>query len=51
MAAKKYEIKALQRCEGCDRAQDCEYLKLLHKKPYDASGGFIGLQGLLHCVL
>ena len=38
MSAKKYEIKALQRCEECDRAQDCQCLKHLHERPYDASG-------------
>ena len=38
VSAKKYEIKALQRCGECDKAQDCKYLKFLHEKPYDASG-------------
>ena len=38
MAARKYKIKALQRCGGCDKAQGCEYLKYSHEKPYDASG-------------
>ena len=35
---KKYEIKMLDRCQCCDKASYCEYLKLLFQKPYDASG-------------
>lgn len=38
VSAKKYEIKALQRCGECDKAQYCKYLKYLHERPYDASG-------------
>lgn len=35
---KKYEIKQPKRCQSCDKAADCEFLKLLFQKPYDASG-------------
>ena len=37
-SARKYEIKAPRSCEVCDRAESCEFLKLLHEKSYDASG-------------
>jgi len=35
---RKYEIKPLERCTVCDRADDCEYLQSLMQAPYDASG-------------
>lgn len=35
---KKYEIKRPDRCQRCDKASECEYLKLLFQKPYDSSG-------------
>lgn len=35
---KKYEIKQPKRCQSCDKAADCEFLKTLFQKPYDASG-------------
>lgn len=35
---KKCEIKQPKRCQSCDNATDCEFLKLLYQKPYDASG-------------
>ena len=35
---KKYEIKKPNKCNSCDKAVDCEYLKLLLQKPFDASG-------------
>ena len=35
---KKYEIKQPKRCQSCDNAADCDFLKLLFQKPYDASG-------------
>ena len=35
---KKYEIKQPKRCQSCDKAADCDFLKLLFQKPYDASG-------------
>ena len=35
---KKYEIKQPKRCQSCDKAVDCNFLKLLFQKPYDASG-------------
>lgn len=35
---KKYEIKRPNRCQSCDKADGCEFLKLLFQKPYDASG-------------
>lgn len=35
---KKYEIKQPKRCQSCDKAADCNFLKLLFQKPYDASG-------------
>ena len=34
----KYEIKQPKMCQTCDKAADCEFLKLLFQKPYDASG-------------
>lgn len=35
---KKFEIKQPQKCQACDKADDCEFLKLLFQKPFDASG-------------
>ena len=35
---KKYEIKQPKRCQSCEKAADCDFLKLLFQKPYDASG-------------
>ena len=35
---KKYEIKQPKRCQSCEKTADCEFLKLLFQKPYDASG-------------
>ena len=35
---KKYEIKQPKRCQSCDNAADCEFLKLLFQKPFDTSG-------------
>lgn len=35
---KKYEIKQPKRCQSCDKAVDCEFLKHLYQKPYDVSG-------------
>ena len=35
---KKFEIKQPQKCQTCDKADDCEFLKLLLQKPFDASG-------------
>ena len=35
---KKYEIKQPKRCQSCDNAADCDFLKLLFQKPYDVSG-------------
>ncbi len=35
---KKYEIKQPKMCDSCDKAADCDYLKRLFQKPYDASG-------------
>lgn len=35
---KKYEIKKPNKCYSCDKESDCEYLKQLFQKPYDASG-------------
>lgn len=35
---KKYEIKQPKRCQSCDNATDCAFLKLLFQKPYDVSG-------------
>ena len=35
---KEYEIKQPKRCQSCERAACCEFLKLLFQKPYDASG-------------
>ncbi len=34
---KKYEIKQPKRCQSCAKTADCEFLKLLFQKPYDAS--------------
>lgn len=38
---KKYEIKQPKRCQSCDNAADCDFLKLLFQKPYDASGALL----------
>lgn len=38
MTPRKYEIKEPRKCKSCDKASDCEYLKLLFQKPFDASG-------------
>lgn len=35
---RKYEIKQPKMCQTCDKAADCDFLKLLFQKPYDASG-------------
>lgn len=35
---KKYEIKKPSKCHSCDMVSDCEYLKLLFQKPFDATG-------------
>ena len=35
---KKYEIKQPKMCDSCDKAADCDFLKRLFQKPYDASG-------------
>ena len=35
--AKKYEIKQPKRCQSCEKAADCYFLKNLFQKPYDAS--------------
>lgn len=35
---KKYENKQPKICQSCDKAANCEFLKLLHQKPFDASG-------------
>lgn len=35
---KKYEIKQPKQCQTCDKAADCEFLKLLYQKPFDTSG-------------
>lgn len=35
--AKKYEIKQPKRCQSCEKAADCDFLKNLFQKPYDAS--------------
>lgn len=35
---KKYEIKQPKRCQSCEKTADCDFLKLLFQKPYDASG-------------
>lgn len=34
---KKYEIKQPKKCHSCDKADSCQFLKLLFQKPYDAS--------------
>lgn len=39
---KKYEIKQPKQCQRCDKASDCDYLKLLFQKPFDASGVLLG---------
>lgn len=33
---KKYEIKQPERCQSCDKVGDCEFLKRLFQKPFDA---------------
>lgn len=35
---KKYEIKQPKMCQSCDKAADCDFLKRLFQKPFDASG-------------
>ena len=35
---KKFKIPQPKRCQSCDKAADCEFLKLLYQKPNDASG-------------
>ena len=35
---KKYEIKQPKKCQSCDNAADCDFLKRLFQKPYDISG-------------
>lgn len=35
---RKFEIKPLNICQSCDKAADCDFLKRLFQKPYDASG-------------
>ncbi len=35
---KKFKISQPKRCQSCDNAADCDFLKLLFQKPYDASG-------------
>lgn len=35
---KKYKLKKPTKCQSCDKASDCEFLKHLYQKPYDASG-------------
>lgn len=34
----KYQLKAPKTFNSCEKAADCEFLKLLFQKPYDASG-------------
>ena len=34
----KYTIKDPRKCQYCDKATTCELLKMLHEKPFDASG-------------
>lgn len=36
--AKKFEIKQPNRCQSCEKAPDCEFLRTLFQKPFDASG-------------
>lgn len=36
--SRKYEIAQSKKCQSCDKAADCEFLRLLFQKPYDASG-------------
>ncbi len=36
--ARKHEIEQPKKCQNCDSAGDCEFLKLLFQKPFDASG-------------
>lgn len=36
--SKKYEIKKPERCDTCEKASECEFLKQLFQAPYDASG-------------
>ena len=35
---KKYEIRQPKKCQSCDNAADCDFLKLLFQKQYDVSG-------------
>jgi hypothetical protein len=34
---KKYRIKPSEKCQSCEKAADCEQLKQLYQKPFDAS--------------
>ena len=36
--SKKYEIKQPKKCQSCEKASNCEFLKTLHQKPFDARG-------------
>ena len=35
---RKYHIETPKKCQSCDKAPGCVFLKLLFQKPYDASG-------------
>ncbi len=35
---RKYVIEYPKKCQKCDKASDCEFLKPLFQKPFDASG-------------
>ena len=35
---KKYEIKKPAKCDSCDKADNCDFLKRLFQAPFDASG-------------
>lgn len=35
---RRFEIRQPKRCQSCEKAADCDFLKLLFQKPYDASG-------------
>lgn len=37
-STKKYEIKQPKKCQRCGKASNCEFLKQLFQKPFDASG-------------
>lgn len=34
----KYEIKQSKKCKKCDKTENCEFLKQLFRKPFDAGG-------------